>query len=288
MVSERQVAVVTDSSACLPPQLVEKWQILVVPHEMIMGNSSLRDGIDITPGEFYHLLRNNCPPLTTSAPRPAAFVEAFQAAAQIAEDVLCITLSANFSATYDAARAACLEVRQTLPQVQVRLLDSQAAAGAAGLIVLAAARAAADNCDLDEVTRQAEDLIPQVQLLALLDTLHHLEGRGKVDKVRAWAASALGIKPIIELRSGQPRLVERPRSRSRGIDRLVAIMKARVGDSSLHVNLMEADAPEEAEALRHRVEQEFHPRELFVSEFTPVMGAHTGPGLLGLAFYTDM
>ena len=287
MVHKRRVAVVVDSCCCLPQQLLEKWQIRTVPHELIIGDRSFRDGIDIGPTEFYELLQKNHTVFTTSSPQPSRFLEAFQSASHVAESVVCITVSANFSATYDSAVAAARIADAELPGCTIVVVDSRAAAGAEGLITLEAAKAAQADASLQDVISRVEELIPRVDLLAFLDTLSYLRKSGRVPRVAAWAGSLLGIRPLTELKLGEARVVEKPRTRVRAMERLVSIMQDRVQDRPVHVNVMHAQASTDADTLCCRVESELNCRELFVSEFTPVMGAHLGPGLLGLALYTE-
>lgn len=282
-----EVAVVVDSSSCLPAELVREWGLIVVPHQLIIEGQPFRDGVDICPQEFYQRLKQNQIAPTTAAPRPQQFLEAFIEASRVAANVLCLTLSANFSATYQFARAALNLANGALSHTRVAVIDSQAAAGASGLIALAAARRAAAGDDLDQVIAQVNRLIPKVNLIAFLDTLYYLSRSGKVGKVQAWAGSLLSIKPLTELKLGEARMLEKPRSRAKAIERLVAIMRQRVGGAPVHFNVMEADASAEAEGLLQRVNAEFNCREGFISQFTPVMGAHIGPGLLGLAFYVE-
>jgi DegV family protein with EDD domain len=279
--------VVVDSSSCLPPELLRRWNITVVPHELVIDGRSFRDGVDIQPGDFYQALRESRVVPTTAAPSPREFLEAFLAAGQFAHDILCLTLSANFSVTYRSALAAVELVERGLSQGRVEVVDSQAAAGASGLIALAAARWAHMGHNLEQVTAKVKDLLPKVNLIAFLDTLYYLRQSGRVGKIKAWTGSVLGIKPLTELRLGEARMLERPRSRLKAMGRVVDIMRQRVGQAPVLVNVMEADAPEDAQALLRRIEAECCCRELFVSQFTPVMGAHTGPGLLGAAFYVD-
>ena len=288
MVLQHDVAVVVDSSSCLPPDLLRKWNITVVPHELIIDHRSFRDGVDIQPDEFYQLLAQGNPPsLTTAAPQPRQFLEAFLEAGERASNVLCLTLSAQFSATYRSARAAVDLANGRLSTTKVKVIDSQAAAGGSGLIALAAARWAAGGFNLDRVVRGVEQLVPRVNLLAFLDTLRYLSRSGRVRKIEAWAGSLLSIKPLTEMRMGVARMLERPRSRAKATDRLLEIMRQRVGREAAMVNVMEADSPDDARALSDRIRSEFNCKEIFVSQFTPVMGLHTGPGLLGVAFYVD-
>ena len=287
MVHKHKVAVVVDSSSCLPHGLVEQWNIHVVPHELIIEDRSFRDGVDIEPEEFYRLLEKNQRVPTTASPQPARFLEVFQSAGADAENVLCITLAADFSSTFSSASVAARMAEGEPWGRPVKVMDSGAAAGAQGLIALEAARAAKGGADLDEVIARVEALIPKMNLLAFLDTLYYLGRSGRVPRVAAWAGSLLGIKPLTEMKLGEARVLEKPRSRARAMDQLLSIAKIRVQDTPMHLNVMHAHAAADAELLCQRAEAEFNCRELFISEFTPVMGAHLGPGLLGLAFYTE-
>ena len=288
MVHKPKVAVVVDSSSCLPRELLEEWQIYVVPHELVIDGRSFGDGIDINPDEFYRLLENNHKVLSTSSPKPASFLEAFRLARVASESVVCITLSSNFSATYDSASVAAEMAESESPDCFIRIVDSRNSAGAQGLIALEAARAADRGADLEQVISKVEELIPKVNLLAFLDTLQYLRRSGRVPRAAAWAGSILGIKPLTELKLGEARVVGKPRSRARAMEQLVSVMKGQVEDRPVHVNVMHAHAVDDAGKISQRVETEFNCQELFISEFTPVMGAHLGPGLLGLAFYTDV
>ena len=288
MVLQHDVAVVVDSGSCLPTDLLRKWNITVVPHELVIGQRSLRDGVDIQPNEFYRMLpETDSSTLSTSAPQPKHFLQAFLAAGQLAPNVLCLTLSAQFSATYRSACAAADQAASELVNNSVKVVDSQSAAGGSGLIALAAARWASMGLKLDQVITNVDRLVPRLNLLAFLDTLRYLSRGGRVRKFEAWVGSLLSIKPLTELRMGEAHMLEKPRSRTRATERLLDIMRQRVGGRPVNVNVMEAAAPEDARALFRRIEAEFECQELFISQFTPVMGLHTGPGLLGVAFYSN-
>ena len=288
MVLQHDVAVVVDSSSCLPQDLLRKWNITVVPHELIIGHRSFRDGVDIQPDEFYWLLsQENHDVLTSAAPQLGHFLDAFLAAGEQAPNVLCLTLSAEFSATYRSACAAVELANGKLSNTRVQVMDSRAAAGGSGLIALAAARWAAMGQSMDQVTARVKRLVPRVNLLAFLDTLRYLSRSGRIRKIDAWAGNLLGVKPLTELRLGEARMLEKPRSRIKATERLLDVIRQRVGLMPIVVNVMEADAAQDSHALSQRIRSEFNCREIFNSQFTPVMGLHTGPGLLGVAFYVS-
>ncbi|PKB70609.1 MAG: hypothetical protein BZY87_08705 [SAR202 cluster bacterium Io17-Chloro-G6] len=282
-VAIQNLAIVVDSSCCLPQDLVRTWHITVVPHELVVGDRTYLDGVDIQPAEFYRLLSSGRDRITTAAPSPQRFAEGFAAAAEIAPIVLCLTLSANFSMTHGSAVAAA----NSTGGANVTVVDTGAAAGSLGLIALAAARSSASNQPLDVVLEQVYVLAAKVELVAFLDTLKYLGRGGRIGPLQGWAGSMLGIKPVTGLRMGEARLLGRPRSRARATQRLLDIMGERARGEPLVVNVLEAGAAEEAQELGDAVATNFDCRELIVSKFTPVMGAHTGPGLLGLAFHTD-
>ena len=288
MVLQHDVAVVVDSSCCLPPDLLRKWNITVVPHQLIIGQRTFRDGVDIQPDEFYRVLsQSNHSTLTTSAPQPGHFLDAFLSAGEQAPNVLCLTLSAEFSSTYSSACSAVELANGRLSNTKVQVMDSRAAAGGSGLIALAAARWAAMGHSMDQVMERVEELVPRINLLAFLDTLRYLGRSGRVRKLEAWAGTLLSIKPLTELKLGEARVLEKPRSRTKATERLLDVIRHRVGRLPIVANVMEADAAQDAHALSQRIRSEFNCREIFNSQFTPVMGLHTGPGLLGVAFYVN-
>lgn len=285
MVCKHKVAIVVDSSACVPKSMLKDSGIRVVPHQLIIEGQAYRDGVDMEPGRFYEILQRNQSVPTTSAPKPADFMHVFNQARQEAESILCLTLSNTFSSTYNAAQVSKEMAASSMPDVPVRIVDTRAAAGAEGLIALEAARLAREGAEIETIVERVEELIPKVTLMALLDTLYYLARGGRVPKVAAWAGSILGMKPIAEMKLGEARLLEKPRTRNKAVNRLFALMNDQIVEQPIHVNVMHTNALADAKALQDRIAGQFDCAELFISEFTPVMGAHLGPGLLGIAFY---
>jgi DegV family protein with EDD domain len=282
-----QVAVVTDSVACLPKALVEKYDIKVVPIDVIFDGLVSRNGIGDNTAEFYKLLARAKKLPTTSAPSPGSYLEAYTQASSKAKSILCVTISSKVSATHDAAVDAREIAKEKLPGVSIEVVDSQAAAMAEGFVALAAARAAAAGGDLQEVAAAARKVASHVYLLGALDTLRYLVKSGRIPMAAAWATSLLQIKPILQIHNGEVSLVARVRTKSRAHKRLLELMKQCVDSRPVYASVVHANALQEAELLKEQVAVQFQCQELYVTEFPPVMATHTGPGLVGLSYYCE-
>ena len=281
-----KVAVITDSVACVPQEQMEKYGIKQVPMLIIFGDEVYQDGIDISPTEFYTRLRQAKKLPTTSHPSPDIFLEAYRDASQRAASILCITIPSKFSATFNSARLAVEMAKEALPGVAIEVLDCGTAAAAQGLVVLAAARAAASGGDLTEVAETARSVMQRVYLLATLDTLRYLVRGGRVPKAAALASSLLQIKPIFAVIEGEAHPVTNARTTAGAMKRILKIMEQRIVEGQpLHVAVVHADALDRATVLKNQISSRFDCAELFITEFTPVMGGHTGPGVIGVAFY---
>lgn len=282
-----KVAIIADSSCCLPKELIDEYGIIIVPLGLLFGSEMYEDG-SLSGGEFYRRLAAERRIPTTTAPAPGHFLEAFRIAAQRAQAALCITLAASYSGIYSSAVNAAELAEEELPGFPIKVMDSHNLAMSYGFVVLAAARAAASGADLEGVAAAAEAVISRTHLIGVLDTLRYAAKSGRVPLVLHWAASAFQIKPIFAAEQEEVRALERVRTRSRALDRLLAHVGRRVqAGKPLHMAVMHANALETAEALAHRLRETLHPQELLVTEFTPVMGIHSGPGFVGVSFYHD-
>lgn len=283
----RKVAIVTDTTACIPQEQVSKYDIEIVPVQLIFEDKTYRDGIDISPAEFYALLRKANKLPTTSASSPHPYFEAYRKAGQRAASILCLTEPSNFSAMFNSALVAKNMAKTALPDVAIEVLDCTTAAAGQGLVALAAAKAATAGKDLNEVMTTARGVMERVNLFAALDTLHYLVKGGRVPQAAALVNSLLQIKPVFTLNHASARTVALPRTIPSALKRILKLMGQKVvRDQPLHVAVMHADALDKALALRDRIVSQFDCTELFITEFTPVMGVHTGPGLVGVAFYS--
>ena len=282
-----KVAVVTDSIACLTRELVEQYRIGIVSIRLLVQGKVYRDLVDITPSEAYELFMQDPESFNTSPASPGHYLEAYREASNRVKNILCITLSSKLSTGYEMASVAREQAETELPQTSIAVLDSQNVTAAEGFVALAAARAAADGKDLAEVVKVAEEVRDKVTFIILLDTIRHVYRTGRIPKVAAQVGAMLNIKPILSSSSGLVRFIGIARNRKQGINRLLKTMRDKVGQSPVHVAVMHAYVLDEAEMLKERISSEFDCTELWVTEFSPVMGYATGTGTLGFAFYKD-
>jgi DegV family protein with EDD domain len=260
----------------------------VVPVPLIIDEKTYRDGIDITPTEFYAMLRNSKKLPTTSASSPTPYLEAFRNASHRAHNILCLTEPLKFSAMYNSAWAAVQMAKNTLHGITIEVMECTTAAAGQGLVALAAARAAALDNSLEEVKKIVDKVMSKVNLFATLDTLHYLARSGRVPQAAALVNTILNLKPVFTLNHADPRTVALPRTMKSALDRILKLMNTAVQKGQeLHVAVMHADAMREATKLKDRITSQFECKEIYITEFTPVMGVHTGPGLFGVAFYGE-
>jgi DegV family protein with EDD domain len=283
------VAIVTDSVCCLPPELVAKHSIRVVPLLISFRGMTYRDGVDITPGEVYRIMRRDEDLPTTSIPSPGDFVKAYTEVSRHAESIFCITLTSLQSKMYETATVAKEMAAEAMPRNTIEVFDSRAVAGALGFIVLEAARAADQGAGLDEVRAAAQKMMERVNALFMVDTLHFLARTGRIGRAAAWAGAVLNVKPVVEHSTsvGETAPFARPRSKAKAVELMLQTMAERVGNSGVHVLVHHADELEDGENLKAEIARRFRCNELYLTEFTPAMGVHAGPGVLAIAFYKD-
>ncbi len=281
------VAVVTDSIACLNEELLKQYKIRIVPIMLLVQGKVYRDMIDMTPSQAYELFLQDPESFTTSPSSPGHYLEAYREASKRAKNILCVTLSSKLSTGCDMARVAKEQAKAELPETFIEVLDSKNVTAAEGFIALAAARAAAVEKSFAEVIGVAKEIRDKVSFLLVLDTIRHVYRTGRIPKVAAQVGSILNIKPILTSSSGLVRFVGAVRNMERGIDHILHLMKEKVGHNPVHVAVMHAYVPDKAEALKERISSEFNCAELWVAEMSPVMGYATGTGTLGFAFYRE-
>ncbi|WP_326690424.1 MULTISPECIES: DegV family protein [unclassified Streptomyces] len=272
------VAILTDSTAYLPPAALRRHGIEAVPLTVVLGDQALEEGTEISARSLEAALRERRP-VTTSRPSPEMFARAYRAAAEAgAAGIVSLHLSAEFSGTYDAALLAAREA-----PVPVRVVDTGVVAMALGFCALAAAECVGAGGSLDEAVAAAEKRAERTSALFYVDTLDYLRRGGRIGAAQALLGSALAFKPLLELADGRIGMLEKVRTASKAIARLEEIVVERAGDAPVDIAVHHLASPERAEQLADRLRERVPGlRELHVSEVGAVIGAHTGPGLLGV------
>ena len=278
--TEARVAIVTDSAACVPADLLERYAIEVIPYQLIWDGQAFLDGVDITPSEFFRRFRHSDTYPTTAQPTPQSFINVYSRLLEHAGGIVSIHVAEKLTTAVRVARLAAKDVASS----QIRIVDTQMAAAAECFVVLGAARAAREGAGLDRVVSVAEGCVARCGLLFTLESLEHLRRGGRIGRAATLFGSRLRIQPILTLRNSQVHAVGVTRSRERAKERILDELERRVGESPIRVSVLHADVPDEATELARDVQQRFHCIEFFVSEFTPVMGAHTGPGIIGVGY----
>ena len=276
----RAVAVVTDSSAYLPARLVEQYGVEVVPLYVVMAGRSGREGDDIGPADVARALGVRGQRVSTSRPTPGDFVAAYRRRLDAgAERIVSVHLSAELSGTVDAARLAAAQVGEHV----VTVVDSRSAAMGNGFAVLAAARAAARGADMAAVAAAARDTAAATRTLFVVDTLEHLRRGGRMGHAASMIGTALSVKPVLHVVDGRVVPLEKVRTAARALVRLVQRGVETAAGRPVMVAVHHLAAPERAERLAAELEQRIPGlRELYVSELGAAIGAHVGPGAVGL------
>ena len=277
-------AIVTESAANLPPELVEQYGVHVLPLTINWGGESYRDGVDISPEAFYARMETAEQLPTTASVTIGDMLTTFTSLAGEVDDIVAIFISSNLTSSVEFGHL----VKQMEPSLPLHIIDSRTAAMAPGFVVLEAARAAAAGATVDEVIERAKEMVDKVHLLAVLETLSYLRRGGRIGAAAALMGTLLHMKPVVSLPPGQGTLsgVARPRTWSRALDHIYGLMDEKVGDRPLHVAVSHCNRLAEAEIIAGELSRRFDVQELHITYLTPVMGAHTGP-VVAICFYTN-
>lgn len=280
-----KVAIVTDSTGYLPPEYLEKYVIRVAPQVLIWGQETLLDGVDIQPDEFYRRLKGASIMPSTSQASPQSFTRIFKELREQDYQILAILLSEQLSGTI----ASALQAIEEFPGEPIEIFDSRTTAMAMGFQVLEAARAAEQGAGLAECREIAERACANTGVVFAVETLEFLHRGGRIGGASRLLGTALNIKPILEVRDGKVEAVERVRTRKKSLARLVEIIQEQIGGRTpVHLATLHANAPEDARQVMAQAVQRMDPQETVFSTVSPVVGTHTGPGTVGLAYLAGM
>ena len=270
----RTFAVVTDSTADLPREWQARYDVQVVPLKVLFGQETFRDGVDMTNEQFFQRLAAATTLPTTSAPSPGEFAEVYRRLAQDHDGCISIHLGAQLSATAEAARVGA----QAVEGFKVDVIDSQTVS----MPVAFLCRVAAESESLEAATAAVRQRVPKTRVLALLDTLRYLEMGGRLSRAQAMIGTMLDLKPLLLVANAEIKPVDRVRTRSRAVSRMVEYFK---GDLPVeHMAVMHAQAADEAEQIAAALREDFPDGEVTVGQIGSVLGTHTGPKALGIVY----
>ncbi|MBC8445574.1 MAG: DegV family protein [Chloroflexi bacterium] len=282
--SNRKIAVVTDSTAYIPAQALGDLDIPIIPLWLIWGDERFRDGVDIDPPTFYRRLREAKTLPTTSQPSAGEFVDFFRrvAAENDTDTIVGAYISSGISGTVASAEAAKAQV----PELDITIIDSLFASMGLGFVALAAARVAAAGGSLKKIIAAAEETRDGINLLLTVDTLEYLHRGGRIGGGKRFLGTALKIKPLLHLEDGRIEALTQVRTKRKAIAQMLDIVEERLGGRQMaEVSILDADSPEEGKAVAERVTERFGISTVYCAMVSPVIGTHVGPGTIGITFY---
>lgn len=279
-----KVAIITDSTAYIPEAMLHDLPVYIVPLQVIFGDQIYEDGINIQPNEFYTRLQTSKINPSTSQATPAFFKQMYLHLLDEGYDILNIVISSKLSGTLDSAQQAVRE----FPGAPIEIVDSLSASMALGFQVLTVAKAAAKGASLNECKALAEIVKERTGALFTVSTLEYLYRGGRIGGASAFLGTALDLKPVLELREGKIEPIDRVRTLSKAINKLVDLLVERTdGHKNIQVACVHAKAQKDAALLLEKVKMRFPNGSItteVLSEVSPVIGTHTGPGTLGITY----
>jgi DegV family protein with EDD domain len=282
-----KVALVTDSTSYIPQEYLSKYNITVVPQVLIWDGETFEDGVSILPDEFYRRLKTAKVMPTTSQASVANMQKAFASLLEQDYQVLGLFISSKLSGTLQSA----YQGRDGLAsgKEKVEIIDSLSTAMALGFQVLTVARAAAEGANMVECKALAEKSRAHTGVYFVVDTLEFLHRGGRIGGAQRLLGTALNLKPILALQDGKVEAVERVRAKGKALDRLIEVVAEQCGGQTpVHLATLHANAPAEARDVLDRAGKELHAVETIFTSVSPVVGSHTGPGTVGLAYMAGM
>lgn len=280
----QKIAIVVDSTAYIPPDLVDKHQIQVIPQILTWEGKSYLDDVDISPTEFYERLSTAKEMPNSSQPTPAQFFEFFSVVAENAESIVGVFISDHLSGTLESACSAA----EMIPDVPIEIIDSRSTSLGLGFMALAAARAAELGMSIEEVAYISRALVESMQVVFVVDTLEFLHRGGRIGGAQRLFGSVLSIKPLLYLQDGSIEPLESTRTKKKAIQRLLDRFENETRNKEgVHVAVIHANTPEEGQFLYDKVTSCISPVESIMAELSPVIGTHVGPGTVGLCYYAE-
>jgi len=281
-----KIALVTDSTASIPKEMSDKYNIIVAPQILIWGKETFEDGIDITPSEFYTRLKKTSVMPSTTQVTVAKFHEIYQSLLAQDYQILTIVLSAKLSGTLNSA----LQARDMLPaDAPIEIVDSNATAMAIGFHLLTVARAIKQGATFPECVALAQKARDHTGIFFAVDTLEFLHRGGRIGGATRFLGTMLNFKPILELRDGRVEAIERVRTRGKSLSRIVELAVEQIGSRQpVRLASLHANAADDARLVLEDASAKVNPIETVFSEVSPVVGVHAGPGVVGIVYMAGM
>lgn len=273
--------IVTDSTCDLPPELVKRHGLTVVPLAVRFGEEVYREGVEISVAEFYARMRDIKPLPATSQPTAGDFLEVYRKLTASGDQVLSIHISGDISGTLNSA----LTAKEQLPGADITILDSRFASTGLGILVLEAAEQAAMGKSLPAILERLNKVIPRQLAYFVVDDLEHLKRGGRIGAAQAALGSLLQLKPVLVFKDGHIELQEKVRTKRKALERIVELFAERVGDKPARVCVAHADAEAEGQAFLKVMRDRFPKADFIFAQFGAVIGTHVGPGTIGVLFH---
>ncbi|NMC14124.1 MAG: DegV family protein [Chloroflexi bacterium] len=279
------VAIITDTTASIPADLIEELQIELVPYYIMRNNETLRDMVDIQPEEFAQYLMTARTLPTTSNPSPGDYVNSIRKLAERTREIVAITMTSKGSGAYQSCKAAVEMVCERLPNLHIDVVDTLQVAMSHGWSVIEAARAARRGLGIKEVAAKAREIAAKARMLQTNDTLRYLYMGGRIGKAQALMGTLLNIKPIVSMEDGIIVPLGTARTRHKAYMRMVDLVKEKVGQGArIKIAFTHCAAMDQLEILKEEFTKHFQCVEVLVSALSPTLAVHSGPGTVGLAY----
>lgn len=276
-----KVKIITDSTAYLPAQYVEQYGIEVLPLTILWDGKEYRDGVDVSAAQFYQRLEQSATLPTTSQISAQAFSVTYEKFLSQGYEILVMGVSRGISGTYNSA----LQAQKDFPGQPIRVVDTRLVSMALSFQVLAAARAVEQGASLEVGEAAAYAAYNHIGVYFTVDTLKYLAAGGRINSAKRILGTALSVKPLLEIRDGKIELVESVISKRKAIERMVQLTERSInGRTPVRVSVFHAGIPDEAAALLERVSRQFNSVESILSEVSPAIGVHVGPGTISIAY----
>jgi DegV family protein with EDD domain len=278
------VKIVTDIEANLTPELMEQFDIKTMPLWIHFGQESYQEGVNITREQFYERLASSAEFPKTSQASVGQFVELYRPIVEVGHEIVSIHLSSDLSGTYQSASEAARE----LSRAKISVVDSRQVSLAESLLVWRAAEWAEAGLGREEIVARLQPMIQHTRIFFMVDTLEYLRRGGRIGGASALVGTLLQIKPILTLKGGVVDACDKARTRKRALVRLREIaLDVAGGNSGVDLAVLHAQCPETAEALAEKLKVSLKPERMMIDLIGPGIGAHVGPGTVGIAIYCD-